>query len=555
MERREEMPVLKRTATVGLCVAAILGGRAGLIATDGAAGAAPSFSGARIRAHVEFLADDLLEGREAGSRGFEVAARYAATELMLAGARPGADDGTYFQHVPLRKSSVVSSGLTLKTSSGQSESLAAPADVLIAPNSRQANVELTAPIVFAGYGVTAPDLGYDDYAGIDAKGKIALIFYNAPGKFPSEMKAHYSSPEQKLKNAANHGAIAVLTIFTTEDQKRFPWERLKGYFGQPAFTTLLPDGTPVMAEPRITALGYLSVDGAKKIFAGAPLTLDDANAAAARSESKPAALAVTATMTVASKYDDASSENIVGLFEGSDPVLSKTSVVLTAHIDHIGINEKATGDKINNGAYDNATGTALLLEVARAFGAVPTRPKRSVLIVFVTGEEKGLLGSNFFAHYPVKASGQIVANVNLDMPVLMAASKDIVAFGAENSTLDTVVTRAIAAEGFTLSPDPMPEENIFVRSDQYSFVKQGIPSVYLEPGFTAVDPKTNGREVFEKFLHDDYHQPGDDLSLPMDLHAAERFAEANYLIARAIADDPVAPSWKPGNFFGKVFGK
>ena len=547
--------MLKRLAAIGTCVASVLGATSGLKAGDPAAANSPTFSGQRVRAHVEFLADDLLEGREAGSRGFEVAARYAATELMLAGAKPGADDGTFFQHVPLRKSSVLSSGVTLKTTAGESATLGTPDDVLIAPNSRRPQVELTGEVVFAGYGVTAPDLGYDDYAGVDVKGRIALIFYNAPGKFPSEMKAHYSSPEQKLRNAADHGAVAVLTMFTTEDQTRLPWTRLKGFFGQAAFTTLLPDGTPLMAEPRISALGYLSPDGAKKLFTGAPISLEDANAAAAKSESKPAALPVTATINVASKYEDASSENIVGLFEGSDPVLAKTSVVLTAHIDHIGINEKATGDKINNGAYDNATGTALLLEVARAFGSAPTRPKRSVLIVFVTGEEKGLLGSNFFAHYPVKASGQIIANVNLDMPVLMAASKDIVAFGAENSTLDAVARKAIAAEGYTLSPDPMPEENIFVRSDQYSFVKQGIPSVYLEPGFTAADPKTNGREVFEKFLHTYYHQPGDDLSLPMDLDAAAKFAEANYLIARAIADDPVAPSWKPGNFFGKVFGR
>jgi Zn-dependent M28 family amino/carboxypeptidase len=177
-----------------------------------------------------------------------------------------------------------------------------------------------------------------------------------------------------------------------------------------------------------------------------------------------------------------------------------------------------------------------------------------VVVVFVTAEEKGLLGSDYFARYPAKAAGTIVADVNLDMPVFMTASKDIVAFGAENSTLDAVVKRAIAAEGYTLSPDPMPEQNIFVRSDQYSFVKRGIPSVYLEPGFTAADPKVNGREVFESFLNGHYHQPSDDLSLPMDLKAVARFADANYLIAREIANDPVAPTWKKGNFFGKVYG-
>jgi len=219
------------------------------------------------------------------------------------------------------------------------------------------------------------------------------------------------------------------------------------------------------------------------------------------------------------------------------------------------VKSQGEGDRINNGAYDNAAGSAILLEVARSFVAAGARPRRSVVIVFLTGEEKGLQGSNFFAHYPVKSAGKIVADVNLDMPVFMTASSDIVAWGSENSSLDETVKRAIKAEGYTLSPDPVPEENVFVRSDQYSFVKQGIPSVYLEPGFTAADPKVNGREVFEKFLHGNYHQPSDDLSLPMDQVAAARFAEANYLVARAIADDPVAPTWKPGNFFGRVFEK
>ncbi len=176
-------------------------------------------------------------------------------------------------------------------------------------------------------------------------------------------------------------------------------------------------------------------------------------------------------------------------------------------------------------------------------------------MVLVTAEEKGLLGSDYFAHYPVKAAGRMVANVNLDMPVFMAASSDIVAFGSENSTLDAVVRKAVAEFGYTLSPDPMPEQNIFVRSDQYSLVKQGIPAVYLMPGFTAKDPAVNGQQVFGGFLASHYHKPTDDLSLPMDLPAVERFTRANLAVARAIADDPVDPAWKPGNFFGKMFGK
>jgi Zn-dependent M28 family amino/carboxypeptidase len=514
----------------------------------------PQLSAARIRAHVEFLADDALEGREAGTRGYDVAAHYVATEMAQYGLEPAADDGAWFQKVPLRKSSLVSSGLSFSAQGQAPIVLSVPEEGIVAPNSRQPDVTLTAPVVYAGFGVTAPDLGYDDYKGIDAKGKLALIFYNAPSTFPSEMKAHFSATPQKLRMAADHGAIGVIVMFRPEDSKVFPWERLKGYATQPAVTTLLPDGTPVMAEPRIQAISYVSEAAARKVFTGSTLTLDQAAARATAGTAGGADLPVTATITVKSKYEEAASENVVGELKGSDPALAATSVVLTAHLDHLGIKPAGQGDRINNGAYDNATGSAILLEVARAFGEAPTRPKRSVLVVFVTGEEKGLIGSDYFARYPVKAAGKIVADVNLDMPVFLTASKDIVAFGAENSTLDAVVKRAIATEGYTLSPDPMPEQNIFVRSDQYSFVKRGIPSVYLEPGFTATDPKVNGREVFESFLSGHYHQPSDDLSLPMDLAAVARFADANYLIAREIANDPVAPTWKPGNFFAKVYG-
>jgi hypothetical protein len=512
-------------------------------------------SGARIRADVEFLADDLLEGREAGTRGFDVAARYVATQLALMGVPPGADDGGYFQKVPFRKSSIVSSTVKVGPTGGTLEPLAVPDEALVAPNSRQKEAALTAPVVFVGHGVTAPEIGHDDYAGVDVKGKIALLCYNAPEKLPGEIRAFYSSQDHKLRNAADHGAVGVLTMFLPDDQKRFSWDRVKGFAGQPAVTTVMPDGTPVMIEPRLTLVGYVSEAGARKLFAGAQTTIEAAEEAVGKGNSKSVALATSASLAVTSQYDETVSENVVGRLEGSDAALKSTSVVLTAHLDHIGVKSQGEGDRINNGAYDNAAGSAILLEVARSFVAAGARPRRSVVIVFLTGEEKGLQGSNFFAHYPVKSAGKIVADVNLDMPVFMTASSDIVAWGSENSSLDETVKRAIKAEGYTLSPDPVPEENVFVRSDQYSFVKQGIPSVYLEPGFTAADPKVNGREVFDKFLPGNYHQPSDDLSLPMDQVAAARFAEANYLVARAIADDPVAPTWKPGNFFGRVFEK
>jgi Zn-dependent M28 family amino/carboxypeptidase len=258
-------------------------------------------------------------------------------------------------------------------------------------------------------------------------------------------------------------------------------------------------------------------------------------------------------MRSSTSHQRVSSPNVVGVLRGSDSSLAATSVVLTAHLDHTGVRPSGTGDRINNGAYDNATGSAILLEVARVLAAQPAQPKRSVVVLLVTAEEKGLLGSDYFAHNQVKTAGRMVANVNLDMPVFLTASTDIVAFGSENSTLGEVVRKAVADVGYTLSPDPMPEENIFVRSDQYSFVKKGVPAVYLIPGFTAQDPAVNGQQVFGGFLAAHYHRPSDDLSLPMDLQAVERFTRANFAIVQAIANDPVDPAWNPGNFFGKMF--
>jgi len=516
---------------------------------------APNIAGLRIRAHIEFLADDLMEGREAGTRGYDLAANYVATVLKSAGLKPAADDGSYFQKVPLRKSTLSASALSLTPKSGGDRTeIKIPDEAVVMSNHRQPEVNVTGEVVFAGYGVTAPEISYDDYAGIDVTGKVVLAVYNAPAKLNSEIRAHYASPVQKLRNAANHGAAGVIFMFTPDDQQRIPWEFAKARIAEPGYTTLQPDGTAFLNEPRMAAVAYVNDVGAHKLFAGAPMSMEQAIASIVRGEPKSWPLAVAATIKATTAHSDAMSANVVAKLEGSDPALAKTSVLLTAHLDGVGIGQEVNGDRINNGAYDNATGSAILLEVARALGASAKAPKRSVLVVFVTAEEKGLLGSDYFARHPVKAAGQMIADVNLDMPVFMTPSNDLVAFGSENSTLDAIVKRAAAAEGYIPAPDPMPEENIFVRSDQYSFVKQGVPAVYLMPGFTPIDPNSTTPR-FEEFRKQHYHRPSDDLSLPMDLDALARFTRVNYRVIVAIADDPVAPTWKPGNFFGKMFGK
>jgi hypothetical protein len=510
-------------------------------------------SASRVRADVEFLADDLLEGREAGTRGYDLAARYVASALKAAGYAPAGDNGTYFQQVPMIETRTTSGTIRL-TVKGQTSEIAVPGEALAGASASSPARTLTAPVVFAGYGVTAPEFGHDDYAGLDVSGKIVAVLLGAPSALPAEPRAYYSG-DSKSKNAADHGAVGLVTLFTPEDAKRFPWAAVLANGDRPSLTWARADGTPGTTEPRLRGGALVSVEGAARLFAAATMTYEQAVAAAAAGKAGGVPLNIDMTIATTGAHRRVSTPNVVARLEGSDPALATTSVVLTAHLDHTGIAPKGDGDRINNGAYDNAMGSAIILEVARALAAQPVRPKRSIVVVLVTAEERGLVGSDYFARHPGTAVGRLVANINLDMPTFQFASKDLVAFGSENSTLDAVVRSAVASLGYTLSPDPMPEQTVFIRSDQYSFVKQGIPAVYLMPGFTAVDPSVNGQQIFGAFLAQHYHKPSDDLSLPMDLAAVEKFTRANYLVAKAIADDPVDPSWKPRNFFGNVFGK
>ncbi len=495
----------------------------------------PVFSASEVRAHVEFLADDLLEGRDNGTRGFDIAARYVATRFDAMGLRPGGTEGWYQPVNRIDYSLDTDAPPELGVGS---KKFANGGDLAIGPSPRFGSERQTvaAGAVFVGYGRE------EDYAGLDVRGKFVVAFATLPEPAPSP-------PPARLDVAAGHGAVGMLYLVTPEDQKgKIDWERVVAAQLESRQQWQEPDA------PNGLQIGaYVKGAVAEALFKGASQSAAQLYAAAAAGTPvKGFALAPRVTAARTSSVEIAKSENVIGILPGSDPALAGEYVVLSAHLDHEGVDMMADpgADAIHNGAMDNAAGVATMLEAARAFTQGGKRPRRSILFVALTAEEDGLIGSSYLARHPVVGKGKVVADVNLDMPILLYDFQDVVAFGAEHSTLGPIVARAAAKMGVTLSPDPMPEEQLFLRSDHYSFVKAGVPSVFLVTGF-----KNGGEKAFRDFLANHYHKVSDDLNQPFDWAAGAKFARINYLIAREIADAPEAPRWYEGNVYGNRYAK
>ena len=519
-----------------------------------AAGPAPDAAAARIRAHVAFLADDLLEGRAAGSRGFEIAARYVATEFDSLGLRPAGTAGGWFQPVELVEATpAITAGEFVIERDGRAVRLESTVDFLPAADFTAEQSSVTAPAEFVGFGVSAPERGYDDLAGVDLRGKVAVLLSGAPASFDSESQAHYSSTLTKYPELVRRGAVGFVTVLTAVDEQRTPWARQVQRSWFPRMRWLAADGRPVDAFPELKRGALLSRAGATRLLDGTGHSIDEIFATA--SAGKPQHFALPGQVTLAGRTTLARrrSENVVAALDGADPVLRKEYVVMTAHLDHLGIGAAVDGDSIYNGALDNASGVAVMLEVARMLSAEGRRPKRSVLFVALTAEERGLLGSDVFARQPPVPKDALVADVNMDMPVALGPVADWVAFGAEHSTLGPVAARAARAEGYALAPDPLPEEHVFVRSDQYMFVRQGIPSLYMSTGSGSKDPAVDVKARWEDFLKNHYHMPSDDVSLPIHYPSLAGLARVDARIVREVADAPQRPAWNAGDFFGAMF--
>jgi len=531
-------------------------GREGAPPPEGVAPAAGGLAGGerRIEADVAFLADDLLEGRAAGTRGYDLAALYVANRFRALGLQPAGDAGSYFQAVPLLEGRRQREGAAFVVRRGGSDlRFAFQDDFLPGINFNAGSHAVTAPMVFVGQAVHAPELDHDDFAGVDVAGKIAVYFSGAPSGFPDTQRAFHASGRQKMEALAARGAVGAVSLGNPVDEAKYPWARGARNWQMPGMRLLDEDGAPIDAYPGIRATASLGVHAARKLFEGAEMDADEVFARRESGTLRAFDLPGQATLSGSTALSRLESSNVVGLLPGSDPALAAEHVVFTAHLDHVGIGAEVDGDGIYNGAFDNALGTAVMLEAANELLAGPA-PRRSMLFVAVTAEERGLLGAEYFATRPT-VPGPLVANINMDMPVFLADVTDVVPIGVEHSTLEADVQAAAAGLGIGLTPDPKPEEVVFVRSDQYAFVRQGIPAVYLDAGIKARSPDVDALALYEDFLTGHYHQPSDEASLPIHYPSAARLARLNAAIGRRVGDADARPTWKDGDFFGRTFGQ
>lgn len=503
-----------------------------------------------LRAHMAFLADDLLEGRATGTRGFQLAANYVRAQFEQMGLKPGGVNGSYFQNVRFRKIELMKdqSSLTIEHN-GSERQLTINKDFVLAGEPLSPNAFVRAEAVFVGYGVSAPEFNYDDYAGVDVRGKIVLALYGAPASLPSAPGAHFASRELKRHVAAERGAVGFVSIWAGKQEQHTPFPEFVRFWQTPELRWLNEKNEPNGAEPRIRCNALISSSTAEMLFDGAATPWKEALQSAEAGRAQAVALPATVAIHIVSRHSEVESPNIAAILPGSDPQLKNEYVLFTAHTDHLGIGVPVNGDNIYNGAADNASGTAALIEMARAYSQLPKPPRRSLLFLAVTGEEEGLLGSDYYAHNPTVPISQIVADINMDEVSFLYDFKDIVPLGGEHSSLGEVAADVARHMGLQVSPDPLPEEVYFIRSDQYSFILQGVPSLYIEEGLQTVNRELDGKKMQLDWEAQRYHLPSDDMNQPFDFNATVKCTRVDLAVGYEVAQQTERPHWNAGDFF------
>ena len=501
-----------------------------------------------IRSHVAYLADDRLKGRLPGTEGFQMAVDYVTGQYKKMGVSPGGDEGGYTQKLVIRKSVLNNSSsiAVLRDRNGNNDSLVFVKDFVPVPHPLKTSAFAEGQLVFAGYGVDIPG-NYSDYNGIDVKGKIVVVVSGAPQGLHSTLTAHFSNVGNKMNTAFAKGAVGVVTI----DLSGRPSSNLNPLVQHNV--ALNPNKTAAYGRRFIGNL-QIVLSGNKsllsRLFLNTGKSLEQVLADIRNRKPSSFVLPFTLTSSYTTTHGDFESYNVVGLIPGSDKQLKNEYVVHSAHLDHMGIGRAVNGDSIYNGAHDNASGVASLLEIARIYKTSSAAPKRSVLILMMTGEEMGLVGSSYFAANPTVPRSSIVADINTDMPTLIAPLLSVVPLGAEHSTIMNHVQFATRQLRLDVENDPEPSENRFVRSDQYSFVMNGIPALHIKYGNKTNIPGFDMVKFVKEWRAKYYHQPADGMDGVFNFTAAKTYVQLNFLISYSIAQTMARPVWNEGDLFG-----
>ncbi len=503
-----------------------------------------------IKGHMTFLSDDLLEGRQPGKRGFAIGSKYIESQMIGLGLEPGNGD-SYIQEVPFRHAWVDAENSTFQLIDGNiTEDLQFGEHFILSPYFNAENSSVKAPLVFVGFGVSAPEFNYDDYKGIDVKGKIVVYINDAPNTFPNSERAYYATGDAKYKEAIKRGAVGAIS-FMLPSNKRTSWPAMVRRIKSGSFKWLNEKDEAANSYPELKTVALFNNAYLSKLFSKTDITPEQIYDLAEKGTSKSFPLNSSAALSVKTNREKINTNNLIGTITGSDPKLKDEYLVYTAHLDHLGIGNPVEGDSIYNGAHDNASGMSILLEIIKAYKSLPEKPKRSIIFTVVTGEESGLLGSDYFINNPTIKSGKIVANIAMDMPFFFHPILDIVPYGAVHSSLGQQTAQAAEILNLKISPDPFPEQVVFIRSDHYSFIKKGIPALFIKSGFMTVPSDTIDRSKLDvgwRSTH--YHTVRDDMNQPFDFNAAAMHVKVNFLIGYLVCNQAVTPHWNPGDFFG-----
>jgi Zn-dependent M28 family amino/carboxypeptidase len=544
-------------AVLGAAALAACAAQVGRYAPESLVQAEATINGDELLAHIRELASDRYEGRAPGTAGERLTVAYLTEQFRKLGLKPGNPDGSYVQDVPLV-------GITGKRSAalsanGKRMHMKFPADYVALSRRFTPHIEVKdSDVVFVGYGVVAPEYGWDDYKGVDVKGKTIVMLINDPAVpdaadparldpqvFNGRAMTYYGRWTYKYEIAAEKGAAAALIVHET-GPAGYPYEVVSGSWGRENFDIDNADGN----RSRVAVEGWITEERARKLFELSGLSFDQMKQAAIGREFRPVPLPAKASFTIDNTLRRVKSKNVVARLEGSDPALKDQTVVYTAHWDHLGRDPALKGDQVFNGAHDNASGTAGLLELAQAYAKLASPPRRSVLFLAVTAEEKGLLGSKWYAEHPLYPLEKTVANINMDGISHFGRTHDVVVVGKGQSSLEDVLEEQVAAQGRELVPDPTPERGSYYRSDHFEFAKVGVPALYTGRGVRTVGkPEGWGQQRVDEFVTKDYHKVSDEVRADWDMSGGVQDLQLLFRVGLAVAEEPAYPEWKDGSEF------